>query len=340
LKKAGYTPPYKTTSIMIDLISKISETLGRFSFTHPNEFTPKLRRENRIRTIHSTLAIENNTLTLDQVTAVINGKRILGIPREIQEVKNAFTVYETLKNFNPASEKDFLKAHKFLMSSLLSDAGYYRMSSVGIIQGKNIIHLPPPAKRVPVLMSDLFHWLKTTDSHPLIVGSVFHYELEFIHPFSDGNGRMGRLWQTLIISKWKPLLAYLPVETIIRARQEDYYRILAECDEKADSTIFIEFILKALRDALLEIAATDQDTDQVTDQVKKLIKVLGRKTLTAGELMQLLKLSHKPTFRKNYLHPAMNNGYIEMNIPDKPNSRFQKYSLTSKGMEYIFNNRE
>lgn len=256
------------------------------------------------------MAIENNSLTLEQVTAVIVGKRVLGAPKEIQEVRNAFAAYEAMEMWKPSSSKDLLTAHKLLMTGLVERPGRFRAGGVGIAQGEKIVHLAPPAERVPGLMNDLLAWLKRTDAHPLIASCVFHYELEFIHPFADGNGRMGRLWQTLILSRWKPLLAWLPVETVIRERQVEYYTAL----------------LKALHEA----AATDQVGDQVSDQVKALLKCLAKQPLTALACMKKLGLSHRPTFRKNYLQPAMEAGLIERTLPDKPNSSLQQYRLRQR----------
>jgi Fic family protein len=333
--KSGYIPPFVITTEIVRLISEISETLGRFSSSNLADMTPMLRRGNRLRTIQASLAIENNTLTLEQVTAIINGKRVLGNPREIQEVKNAFATYEMLEKLNPLSEKSLLKAHKILMSALVDEAGLYRSGGVGIVKGKEIVHLAPPAVRVPALMQDLFAWLKAADAHPLIASSVFHYEVEFIHPFADGNGRMGRLWQTLILSRWRPVLAYLPVETVIRNRQDEYYKVLATADQQADSTAFVEFMLAAIKEALYEAIETDQVSDQVSDQVKKILQILIKGSLSALDLMKTLDLSHRPTFRNNYLHPAINKGFIEMTIPDKPNSRVQQYRITPKGISVI-----
>lgn len=333
--KSGYVPPFTITPEIVRLVSEISETLGGFSVTNPSELPPVLRRDNRLRSIQSSLAIENNTLTLEQVTAIINGKRVLGHPREIQEVKNAFATYEMLDTLNPLSTNDLLKAHEVLMFALVDDAGRYRSSGVGIVKGKEIVHLAPPAMRVNILMHDLFAWLKETDVHPLVASSVFHYEFEFIHPFTDGNGRLGRLWQTLILKLWRPILAYLPVETVIKDRQEEYYHVLEKSDQRADSTAFVAFMLNAILDSLRETMKTDQDGDQVSDQVKRLLHVLERNPLSASDLMQRLGMSHRPTFRKNYLHPAANKGLVDMTLPDKPNSRLQKYRITPKGIAYI-----
>lgn len=291
-----------------------------------------LRRGNRLRSIQASLAIENNTLSLEQVTAIINGKRVLGHPREIKEVQNAFAIYDIIEKLDPFSEKDLLKAHEILMSTLVAEAGRYRLGGVGIMKEKKVIHVAPPADRVHTLMNDLFAWLKDTDAHPLIASSVFHYEVEFIHPFADGNGRMGRLWQTIILSRWRPILAYLPVETVIRNRQEEYYSVLGKSDEQSDSTAFVVFMLSAVLESLREARESDQGIDQDSDQVKRLLQIFDKNSLSASSLMQKLHLSHRPTFRKNYLHPALNKGLIEMTVPDKPNSRLQKYKITPQGI--------
>ncbi len=324
------TPPFTITPAILSLVAEIAGEVGRLGAMAGQGSVPKLRRENRIRTIHASLAIENNTLTLEQVTAVIEGKRVLGKPSEIQEVKNAFSAYEAMSGWNPHAVKDLLAAHRLIMNGLVDGAGRFRTRSVGIAQGGRVVHLAPPADRVPGLMKDLLTWVKRTDTHPLVASSVFHYELEFIHPFADGNGRMGRLWQTLILSRWNPLFAFLPVETVIRDRQADYYRVLGACDKAGNSTAFIEFLLAALLTALREVSSTDQVNDPLTDQVKSLLKVLKANPLSAAECMQRLKLSHRPTFRANYLHPALAANLIERTIPDKPNSRLQKYRLTAK----------
>jgi Fic family protein len=327
----SYAPPYSINPAILSLVAEIAAEVGRLGALAGSGSVPKLRRENRIRSIHASLAIENNTLTLDQVTSVIAGKRVLGPQREIQEVKNAFAAYEAMPSWKPTALKDLLAAHRVMLEGLVDEAGKFRTRSVGIAKGKRIVHLAPPADRVPGLMKDLLGWLKRTDAHPLIAGCVFHYELEFIHPFADGNGRIGRLWQTLILSQWNPLFAFLPVETVIRDQQAEYYRILAACDKAGNSTAFIEYLLSALLVALRDSPNTDQVTDQVSDQVAALLRALGTKTLSALECMKRLKLSHRPTFRANYLNPALSAGLIERTIPDKPNSRLQKYRVTTKG---------
>ena len=216
------------------------------------------------------------------------------------------------------------------MKGLIDDAGCYRQGGVGIYREGRLLHMAPPASRVAELMQDLLRWLGASDWHPLIVSCVFHYEFEFIHPFADGNGRMGRLWQTLILSLWRPVLAYLPVETVIRDQQEAYYAALAAADQAAEATPFVEFMLAALRQALQEAGQTDQVGDQVSDQVARLLQVLSPgAALKSSELMQRVCLSHRPTFTQNYLKPALAAGMIEMTDPASPRSPAQRYRRKS-----------
>lgn len=330
------SPPYTITPAILSLVAEIAGALGRIGAISGSGNVPTLRRANRIRSIHASLAIENNTLTLDQVTAVIAGKRVLGPPDEIQEVRNAFATYEAMPDWSPTSSSDLLAAHKLMLRGLADDAGRFRSGAVGIAQGSRVVHLAPPAGRVPGLVKNLLAWLRRTDAHPLIASSVFHYELEFIHPFSDGNGRLGRFWQTLILSRWNPLLAWLPVESVIHDRQADYYRILAVCDNAGNSTAFVEFLLAALLQALRDATGTDPVGDPVTDQVAALLRLLGKTgPLAVSEAMKRLKLAHRPTFRANYLRPAIAAGLVEPTLPDKPNSRLQKYRLTIKGKTLV-----
>lgn len=333
-------PPYTITQAILALVAEIAGEVGRLSARSGQGKVPLLRRENRIKSIHASLAIENNTLSLEQVTAIIQGKRVLGPPSDVQEVKNAFAAYETMDSWNPHKLKDLLTAHRLLTMGLVDDAGRFRSRPVGIAKGAKVVHLAPPATQVPSLMKGLLLWLKNTDSHPLIASCVFHYELEFIHPFADGNGRIGRLWQTLILSRWNPLFAFLPVESVIRERQSQYYKVLSTCDQVGNSTAFIEFLLAALLTALHETSATDQVNDQVTDQVAALLRTLKNRPLSALESMARLQLSHRPNFRANYLNPALEAGLIERTLPEKPNSRLQKYRLTHQGRARLDSNHD
>jgi len=320
-----YKPPYKITDIIINLMVETSEHLGAVSIRNGTAANPLLRRENQIRSIHSSLAIENNSLSLAQVTDIINGKRIQGPANEIREIKNAYEAYNLLEKLNPYSLNDLLKVHRIMMAGLIKEAGCFRSGGVGIFKGKQLVHMAPPPKIVPKNISRLINWVKNSRVHPLIKSCVFHYEFEFIHPFSDGNGRMGRLWQTLLLSRWKPIFACLPVEALIRERQKEYYRVLAVADEAGDSTVFIEFMLDIINSSLAELLHTEQVCAQVTAQVQRLVAFLGQETLSAKDLMDRLGLKHRQSFSKLYLHPALRLGLIELTIPDKPNSSKQKY---------------
>jgi len=330
-----YHPPFALTPRLIDLVSQISEELGRCAAAE-GAISPRLRRENRIRSIHASLAIENNSLSLEQVTAILEGKRIRGLPREIQEVKNAIAAYELLETLNPSSQRDFLTAHATLMQSLADDAGRFRTGGVGIYQGKRLVHMAPPAERVPYLVKDLFAWMKSTDLHPLLASAALHYEIEFIHPFSDGNGRIGRLWQTVVLSKWKPQLAFLPVESVVHDRQAAYYKALAASDQQANVAPFAEFILQALLDAVLASSNSDLVTDPVSDPVKRLLSAFDPdQAIGIQELLKRMGLTHKTYFRRNYLNPALAGGLLSRTEPDSPNSPTQRYRLTELGKRLI-----
>ncbi len=334
----SYKPPFHITDKMINLISEISEQVGRISLQKDQHINPHLRRENRIRTIHSSLAIEHNTLTLEQVTAIIDGKRVLGNPNEVREVQNAYEAYEMMLQFDPASIEDLLTAHRVMMGGLMKENGCFRSGGVGVFDGDVLIHMAPPAEFVPEQIRQLFEWYQRSSMHPLIKSAVFHYEFEFIHPFADGNGRIGRMWHSLLLGQWKEVFFWLPIEELIKSRQQEYYDSLAQADKDADSAVFAELMLEIIRDTLSEAEVihkqTDQDSDQDSDQdndfVRELLKVMGNQTLSAAELMKRLGLSHRPTFRKNYLTPALKAGLIERTIPDKLSSRNQKYRKVRK----------
>ncbi|WP_305265639.1 Fic family protein [uncultured Bacteroides sp.] len=330
---SDYKPPFHMTDKMTSLIAEISEQVGRITVLQEGTISPHLRRENRIRTIHSSLAIEHNSLSLEQVTAILDGKRVLGNPNEIKEVQNAYEAYELMLRLNPASVDDLLKAHKLMMNGLVSENGRFRSGGVGVFDGEVLIHMAPPVEFVPEHIQNLFAWYQKSELHPLIKSAIFHYEFEFIHPFADGNGRMGRMWHSLLLGKWKEMFFWLPIEELIQSRQKEYYDALGAADKQADSAGFVELMLEIIRDSLTEITvvgrSTDQDSDQVTVQdkipVERILSALSDETLSATELMERLGLSHRPTFRKNYLNPALEQKLIERTIPDKPNSKNQKY---------------
>ena len=245
-------PPFTITSEILHLVSQISEQIGALTMQlGGNVPSPQLRKKNQIKTIHSSLAIENNTLSLKQVTDIVDGKHVLGAPDEIQEVK------------------DLLKAHGLMMKDLVRNAGHYRQEGVGVFDGNgNCRHMAPPPARVPELMAELFQWVKTTNIHPLVHSCVFHYEFEFIHPFIDGNGRMGRYWQTMLLSRWKGIFAWLPVETIVKQHQQKYYDVIAKSDAAGESTLFIEFMLKCLLDTMEHYEPQEEDEpDGLHDKV-------------------------------------------------------------------------
>lgn len=330
---SDYKPPFHMTDKMTSLIAEISEQVGRITVLQEGTISPHLRRENRIRTIHSSLAIEHNSLSLEQVTAILDGKRVFGNPNEIKEVQNAYEAYELMLRLNPVSVDDLLKAHKLMMNGLVSENGRFRSGGVGVFDGEVLIHMAPPAEFVPEHIHNLFAWYQKSELHPLIKSAIFHYEFEFIHPFADGNGRMGRMWHSLLLGKWKEMFFWLPIEELIQSRQKEYYDALSAADKQANSAGFVGLMLEIIRDSLTEITvvgrSTVQDSDQVTDQdktpIERILSAIGDETLSATELMERLGLSHRPTFRKNYLNPALEQKLIERTIPDKPNSKNQKY---------------
>lgn len=246
-------PPYEINSKILHLTTGISEKIGEVNASFLVQSTPNLRKQNQIKTIHSSLQIEGNTLTEQQITAILENKRVIGPSKDIREVQNALRVYEAILDFKFDSINSFLKAHKVLMNGLIKNPGAFRKEGVGIVKGSKIEHLAPPAENVQYLMKDLFKYLKNEDEITLIKSCVFHYEMEFIHPFSDGNGRMGRLWQTIILISKHPIFQYLPFETLISQTQEDYYKVLSICDKTGNSTLFIEYMLSVIDDALTEL---------------------------------------------------------------------------------------
>lgn len=250
-------PPFEITNTILDEIAEIAELVGHVNASLGLSTNPTLRRTNRIRTIYSSLAIEQNTLSLEQVTAVLNGKQVIAPPKDIAEVKNAYEIYEMMDSLNPYSVDDLLSAHGVMTRGLVEESGYFRSRPVGVVDKQgNILHFGTLPDYVPGLVTELLEWVRDSDFHMLIKSCVFHYELELIHPFADGNGRIGRLWHTLLLTQWKPMFAWLPVESIIHDRQDEYYQAINRSNNEAESTVFIEFMLSAIKEALMEAVKT------------------------------------------------------------------------------------
>lgn len=324
-----YKPPYTITEKMLNLVSSISTKLGRIEIYHNLDNKPHLRRNNRIKSVHSSLKIEANSLTIGQTKDVINGRMVLGPEQEIQEVKNAYKAYEMIGKVNPYSLDDLKKVQGIMEYLLKDDAGRFRDGDEGVFNGDTCIFMAPPTQFVPSLMQDLFGWMSTNrkEVHPLIMGAIFHYEFVFIHPFSDGNGRTARLWHTMLLNEWNPVFAYIPLESQIEKFQNDYYNAISECHVNGNSNVFIEFMLERIDDILDEV--NEQIRKSINDEseyVKRLLEVMEFDVpYTAVSLMKQLGLKSRETFRKNYMDPALNIGAVERTIPDKPNSKNQRY---------------
>lgn len=281
-------PPYEITPTILKSITSISEKIGAINANYLNKPSPKLRKENKIKTIHSSLKIEGNTLTEEQITALLEHKRIIGPKKDVKEVLNAIEIYEHLENYNAFDEKSFLKCHKYLMKNLIEDAGKYRKQGVGIMKGSEVEHFAPPHQNVPFLMKDLFDYLKKSEEIELIKSCVFHYEMEFIHPFLDGNGRMGRLWQTLILMEKYPIFEYIPFETLISKDQEKYYAALSKSDKAGNSTSFIEYMLDVIETSLNELLDFNQRTFTEKDRLEYFVS-LNKREFTRKDYMEIFK---------------------------------------------------
>ena len=273
-------PPFEITNRMIGYVAEIAELLGKLNVTNALSSNPTLRRSNRIRTIYGSLAIEQNTLSLEQVTAVLNGKHVLAPPKDIAEVKNAYEIYERLDELDPYSVDDLLTAHAIMTRGLIEESGMFRTRPVGVVDSEgHVLHFGTLPQYVPDLVMELLEWAKISEVHMLIRSCVFHYELELIHPFADGNGRVGRLWHTLLLSKWNPAFAWLPVESIIHNRQQEYYAAINASNDAGESTVFIEFMMSAIKASLMEAISTsdemrDGKMDKATLRWKKIEEYL------------------------------------------------------------------
>lgn len=341
-------PPYTITLGSADYLAKIVETVMRLELGTGFKRDIKLHRANRVRSIHSSLAIEGNTLSLGEVTDVIEGRLVAGKQTEIKEVKNAYEAYEQIMTFDPCSVKDFLKAHKLMTGGLVNEAGKFRSGDVGVFDGDIAVHIGARPQFVPQLIEELFVWSKETELHPALKSEVLHYEIETIHPFADGNGRMGRLWQTLTLAKWKALFEWVPMESVLYEKRSQYYQAIEDSRKENDSGVFIEFTLSALFDTIKEqekhqvehkdkhqVGHKDEPQAELTETHYEILKTLKAGSLSRKEIFTAIGMSGDTrSFNRNIV-PLLNGSLIEMTVPDKPNSRLQKYRLTTKGKTVI-----
>ena len=316
--KKELSPPFKITNEILNFVYEIGELVGKISAEKEFEKNFTLRRENRVKTIYSSLAIEQNTLTLEQVTDVINGKRVLAPPKDIKEVQNAYEIYERIDELDENSVNNLLLAHKIMTSELIKESGRFRSKNTGVYQGDKLIHMGTLPEYIPELINNLFLWLKNSKEHPLIKSAVFHYEFEFIHPFQDGNGRIGRLWHSLILSKWKKFFAWLPIESLVQKYQKEYYIAINNSNRDGESTEFILFMLKIIKETLIELVeqqkvtnkSTDKGTDKNRERIKLVIKYLSQNnSINNKEVQNLLDISESAA--KRFLNKLVKENILE-----------------------------
>ncbi|MCL2301624.1 MAG: Fic family protein [Firmicutes bacterium] len=333
-------PPYTITEKAADYLAKIVETVTRLEYGTGFKRDIRLHRENRARTIHSSLAIEGNSLTLGEVTAVIEGKVIAGKQADIKEVKNAYEAYDKIMTFDPYAVKDFLIAHKLMTQGLVAEAGKFRSGDVGVFDGDVAVHIGARPQFVPGLVNELFGWAKESELHPVLKSAIAHYEIETIHPFADGNGRMGRLWQTLLLAKWNAIFAWIPMEEVLYRNRPQYYQAIEAARKANDSGDFIEFTLSVVLDTI-----ADQEKHQVKHEDKhqvewaekqlEVLRSLGTTALSRKEVFDAVGMNGDSRSFKRHMEPLLEAGLIEMTVPDRPNSRLQKYRLTENGKTVI-----
>lgn len=326
---SSYVPPYTISNRMLELVSDISEKVGKISSHKELESKPHLRRNNRIKSIHSSLKIEANSLSLSEVRDVINGHLVLGDQKEIQEVKNAYEAYKKIPEINPTSISELKKIHGIMTYRTVNESGVFRQGEEGVFSGDKCIFIAPPPHMVSGLMNDLISWMKRSEGvvHPLILSAVFHYEFVFIHPFADGNGRMARLWHTVILYRWRNIFEYIPLESQIERFQTEYYDAIAQCHVNGNSDVFIEFMLDMIDQILDEvILQINKSNAETSEYVKRMLDVMEYDVpYTSNAIMEALGLKSKEALRKNYIKPAIELGLIRMTLPDKPNSKNQRY---------------
>jgi Fic family protein len=319
--------PYQITPKILNLVTAISEKIGQINAKYLDKPSPKLRKENKVKTIHSSLKIEGNTLSEEQITAILEKKRVVGTKKDVNEVLNAIKVYEQLQKYKPESVKSFLSAHDTLMKGFAVDCGKFRNKGVGIMAGEKLAHVAPPAENVPYLMNDLFNYLKSTDEITLIKSCVFHYEVEFIHPFSDGNGRMGRLWQTLILMKQYPVFEFIPFENLIYHTQNDYYKALAQSDKVGNSTPFIEYMLEVINQSLSSMLDFKGKTMSSEDRLNYFIE-LTTNTFSRKDYMAVFKEISTATASRD-LKLGVELGFFEKQ-GDKTNTIYKMLQVIRK----------
>ncbi|MFV0267856.1 MAG: Fic family protein [Draconibacterium sp.] len=303
-------PPYEITGKILNRIASISEKIGEVNAAHLYKPPTDLRKKNRIKTIQSSLEIEGNTLTIEQITDLLDNKRILAPEKDILEVKNAIRVYHQLNKFNVFELKSLCKAHEILMKDLIENPGKLRTGSVGIAKGSAIAHIAPPGALVHSLMSDLFEYLKNDDDLILIKSCVFHYELEFIHPFVDGNGRIGRLWQTMILKEHSPVFEFLPIESLVKQKQQEYYKVLGQSDKQGNSTSFIEFMLEIIKDALEDLLKVQNISLTNNDRILNFKEIIGTKMFSRQDYLRAFKNISQATASRD-LKVAVDNEIIK-----------------------------
>lgn len=327
-------PPFSVNQRMIDLVFRIGEKVSSIEGYERLDPSPRLRKQNRIRSIYSSCAIEANSLTLGQVSDIINGHRVVGPENDILEVKNAVEAYSRLGDFDPYSISDLLKMHGVLTKGVTEESGSFRTKGEGVFSGDRCIFLAPPPERVRPNMENLFSWLNETrgEMNPLIASCVFHYEFVFIHPFTDGNGRMARLWQTAILGRWREIFHWIPVENRIEMAQREYYDVIDRCNNSGNSNAFIEFMLQIILNALEDTEHLLKcDMEGIPAQVSRLlVSIDGGEWYTSKQLMEVIGLKSRATFQTNYLRPALDRRLLEMEYPDSPRSNRQRYRIRER----------
>ena len=318
---------------MLNLVYRIGEKINSIEGFEALDPRPRLRKQNRIKSIHSSCSIEANSLSLGQVVDIVNGRKVVGPEKDILEVKNALGAYSRLGQFNPYELDDLLHLHSILAEGLVEDAGRFRTRGEGVFSGDRCIFVAPPPDIVPKNMRDLFDWLKRTEGelHPLIASCVFHYELVFIHPFADGNGRMARLWQTAILGKWKEIFFWIPIENRIEKAQSEYYAAIDLCNRQGNSDAFIEFLLQAILNALEDVEEDLKNSQFASPRISRLVELMSDGAwYSSSEIMTMLGVKSRSTFLSYYLKPALDGSYIEYEFPDSPRSRYQRYRITGR----------